>query len=86
MEHFLSFTKEARCHIYVTEKPGKSLRSCQFLCETAVDGSSVLNPGVLGSLAGRRGGGVIFPKPQGRSGREAEADQWRQVELGMGWP
>ncbi len=32
------------------------------------------------------GGGIIFPQPRGGSGREAEADQWRQVELGMGWP
>ena len=31
-------------------------------------------------------GGIIFPQPRGGRGREAEADQWRQVELGMGWP
>lgn len=42
---------------FVAEKPINILSSCQFLCETVVDGSSVLNPGVSGSVsrAGRSG-------------------------------
>lgn len=59
----------------------KSHLSSELFCETAVDRSSVLSPGILGCVAG---GGIIFPQLRARgSGGGAEADQWRQVELGM---
>lgn len=51
-----------------------------FMKLSADDGSSVFSSGVLGCVAGRRGDHF----PSALMGREAEADQWRQVELGMG--
>lgn len=58
----------------------KSHLSSELFCETAVDRSSVLSPGILGCVAG--GESFFLSLEQGGAGG-AEADQWRQVELGM---
>lgn len=74
----MSFSKEVRWHIYVTEKTRKSLLSCQFFCEATVDGSSVLSPGVLGCVAGRRGGSFFLSPEVGgeRMQRQINGDKW----------
>lgn len=59
----------------------KSHLSSELFCETAVDRSSVLSPGILGCVAG--GGESFFLSLEQGGARGAEADQWRQVELGM---
>lgn len=77
-KRILSFSKEVRWHIYVTEMTRKSLLSCQFFCETRVDGSSALRPGVLGCVAGRRGGSFFLSPVAGGEGRQEQinGDKW----------
>lgn len=65
------------------KKTRKSFSSCRFLCETAADGSSALRPGVMGCVAGRRGGS-FFHSSQGGRGREAEVDQCETSGVGNG--
>lgn len=50
-----------------------------WFCETAVDGSSVLSPGVLGCVAGRSRGSFFLSPEVGGEGRlwQINGDKWR---------
>lgn len=75
--------KEARRSIYFTENTGK-ITSFHASCVMKVQ----MMDQVCRAPVSREGGEDHFSSVQRweEKGREAGADQWRQVELGMGWP
>lgn len=79
--------KEARCSIYFTENTGK-ITSFHASCVMKVQMMDQVCRVPVSRDVPLEGGEDHFSSVQRweEKGREAGADQWRQVELGMGWP